>query len=321
MFKKIVKSMFVLTILLSTLFSPIFTYAVNDIHVDELNSREIYEDNELIFDEIDDYVDEQVPEVPEGDEKNYNDEQISGIADENEVLSEEIEINEVSLEINSLTSAVMPQGFVNASDIPLREGPGTSYVSIASLARNTTVTVLGSTSNGNWLRIRVGIGSGGAEGWIRPDRVTLQPPTNSTSFIRPMARGSITSPYGWRNGEFHRGVDISTGGGEPILAVADGTVHIRCNGWCGGYGNYIVLRHNINGTIYYTLYAHLRDSSNLNVGNTVTQGQRIGIEGNTGNSSGPHLHFEIHLGNFAYNANHTLDPTVRLNLPSSWSTR
>ena len=67
---------------------------------------------------------------------------------------------------------VMKQGFVNANSIPLRTGPGTDHSSITSLARNTTVTVLETSANGSWLRVRVGVGTGGREGWINNARIT-----------------------------------------------------------------------------------------------------------------------------------------------------
>jgi len=191
----------------------------------------------------------------------------------------------------------------------LRVGPTTAYESIHRFNRGATMVVIGRNGNRSFVRM------GNQVGWIYQPRLAF------LSFIRPMARGQITSGFGSRWDGFHRGVDIATSGGrEPILAVATGTVHTRCNGWCGSFGNYIVLRHNISGTIYYTLYAHLRYSSTLNVGNIVLQGQQIGVEGSTGNSTGPHLHFEVHRGRFAYSAANALDPALRLNLPNSWST-
>jgi len=80
--------------------------------------------------------------------------------------------NAVRQATRQTSHVLMPQGFVNANYIPLRSGPGTSHNSITSLARNTAVTVLGSSANGSWLNIRVGIGSEGTEGWINNDRVT-----------------------------------------------------------------------------------------------------------------------------------------------------
>lgn len=88
----------------------------------------------------------------------------------------------------------------------------------------------------------------------------------------------------------YNAVDLGARSGTSIVAAASGTVIIaREGGWNGGYGNYIVIRHD-NGT--QTLYAH--NSSNIvGVGQWVVQGQVVGYVGNTGRSTGPHLHFEV----------------------------
>ncbi|WP_052363627.1 M23 family metallopeptidase [Geomicrobium sp. JCM 19037] len=81
----------------------------------------------------------------------------------------------------------------------------------------------------------------------------------------------------------------------PIRAAAGGTV--TRSGWMNGYGETIILRHTINGRTYETLYAHMRSGSRrVSTGQSVAQGQQIGVMGNTGQSTGQHLHFEIHRG-------------------------
>jgi LysM repeat protein len=88
----------------------------------------------------------------------------------------------------------------------------------------------------------------------------------------------------------YNGVDIATPRGTSILASASGEVIVsRSSGWNGGYGNYIVSSH-YNGT--QTLYAHM-GLLYVSAGDTVVKGQIIGLSGNTGRSTGPHLHFEI----------------------------
>ena len=91
----------------------------------------------------------------------------------------------------------------------------------------------------------------------------------------------------------HNAVDLAASNhqiGEPIRAAADGQVIVsRDSGWNGGYGEYIVIKH-ANGT--QTLYGHL-NATDVNVGDSVTQGEVIGAMGSTGDSTGPHLHFEI----------------------------
>lgn len=104
------------------------------------------------------------------------------------------------------------------------------------------------------------------------------------------ARGVLTSGYGWRWGRMHRGIDIAAPVGTPIYAAAPGVIEFA--GWnSGGYGNMVDIRH-ADGSK--TRYAH--NSRNLvRVGQTVSQGQQIAEMGSTGYSTGPHVHFEVHL--------------------------
>ena len=118
-------------------------------------------------------------------------------------------------------------------------------------------------------------------------------------YLRP-ANGPTTSPYGSRRGGFHYGVDIGVSRGSTVLAAASGVI-IETVGYCvegrsscgGRYGNYIMIQHS-NGTI--TRYAHLSRVS-VSVGDTVSQGDPIAKSGNTGRSTGPHLHFQIEKAN------------------------
>ena len=88
----------------------------------------------------------------------------------------------------------------------------------------------------------------------------------------------------------HTGLDIGAVFGTPIGAADTGIVSFtNTDGWGGGYGNYVIITH---GNGYSTLYAHL-SAVNVSVGQAVQRGQQIGAEGSTGNSTGPHLHFEI----------------------------
>ena len=110
-------------------------------------------------------------------------------------------------------------------------------------------------------------------------------PVYSGYYIRPMIGGRKTQGIHGNNG-----VDLAAPTGTPILAAADGRVIVsRAGGYNGGYGSYIVISHP-NGT--QTLYAHLSQNS-VFVGQNIVQGQTIGAVGNTGKSTGPHLHFEI----------------------------
>ncbi len=89
----------------------------------------------------------------------------------------------------------------------------------------------------------------------------------------------------------YNAVDLAAPVGTTVYAAADGTVIISKNdgGWNGGYGNYVVIKHS-NGA--QTLYAHM-SSVNVSVGETVSQSEVVGAVGNTGKSTGSHLHFEV----------------------------
>jgi len=100
-------------------------------------------------------------------------------------------------------------------------------------------------------------------------------------------QGPITSPFGWRWGRMHQGIDIGAATGTPIRAAAAGRV-IYC-GWEEGYGNLIVLD---NGGDLATAYAH-QSALAVSCGQDVSQGEVIGYVGCTGHCTGPHLHFEV----------------------------
>ncbi|MFD5902908.1 M23 family metallopeptidase [Streptomyces microflavus] len=110
------------------------------------------------------------------------------------------------------------------------------------------------------------------------------------AFHLPVAGSHVTTGYKtggslWSSGS-HSGVDFMAASGNSVVAVGAGTVVEA--GWGGAYGNNIVLRMT-DGT--YTQYGHL-SSIGVSVGQSVTSGQQIGLSGSTGNSTGPHLHFE-----------------------------
>lgn len=115
----------------------------------------------------------------------------------------------------------------------------------------------------------------------------------------------ISSRYGWRTlsgvREFHYGVDIAKSGLVNIQAAADGEVVFA--GPKGTYGNVVIIKHTINGKRMDSVYAHLRDGLKVAKGATVKQGQNIGYMGTTGRSTGQHLHFEIHDGEYKYGVN------------------
>jgi murein DD-endopeptidase MepM/ murein hydrolase activator NlpD len=101
--------------------------------------------------------------------------------------------------------------------------------------------------------------------------------------------GPVTSPFGYRWGRLHAGIDIGVGYGTPIHAAATGRVVLA--GWTGGYGNYTCIDH---GGGLATCYAH-QSSYAVSAGAQVSQGQVIGYVGSTGHSFGAHLHFEVRI--------------------------
>lgn len=121
---------------------------------------------------------------------------------------------------------------------------------------------------------------------------TLEPPPGygTGEFDIPVT-GRLTSNFGQRWGRLHGGIDIAVGIGTPIAASDNGKVIFA--GECGSYGLLVKIDHN-NG--YVTYYAHC-DSLNVNVGDCVEKGDTIAYSGNTGNSTGPHCHFEIRYNN------------------------
>jgi murein DD-endopeptidase MepM/ murein hydrolase activator NlpD len=123
------------------------------------------------------------------------------------------------------------------------------------------------------------------------------PPANTPPSARGLvwpSSGSVTSRFGPRWGRLHAGIDIANAVGTPVVAANTGrVVHA---GWYGGYGNAVIIDH---GGGFSTVYAHL-SSIGTSLGAAVTRGQSIGQMGNTGNSTGPHLHFETRIGGVAY---------------------
>ncbi|MFD9479213.1 LysM peptidoglycan-binding domain-containing M23 family metallopeptidase [Streptomyces nojiriensis] len=123
-----------------------------------------------------------------------------------------------------------------------------------------------------------------------PAEAPAAAPQSAAGFVAPVS-GGISTQYKvagsmWSSG-YHTGVDFIASSGTTVKAVGAGTVVSA--GWSGSYGNEIVIRH-ADGK--YSQYAHLSQLS-VSSGQSVTAGQAIGLSGSTGNSTGPHLHFEI----------------------------
>jgi murein DD-endopeptidase MepM/ murein hydrolase activator NlpD len=115
---------------------------------------------------------------------------------------------------------------------------------------------------------------------------TVTRTVTSAGLIWPVS-APITSPFGWRWGRMHEGIDLGAAYGAPIAAAAAGTVIYAA--WLGGYGNLTVIDH---GGGLATAYGH-QSGIAVSTGEQVAQGQTIGYVGSTGHSTGPHLHFEV----------------------------
>ena len=121
------------------------------------------------------------------------------------------------------------------------------------------------------------------------DKEVAGPQLSKEGYIVPVKNYTISSPYGTRGGEFHRGLDLAAAQGEPIYASKAGTV-VKAE-FHPSWGNVVAIEHE-DGTT--ALYAHQQEYQ-VKVGDKVKQGQIIGYVGSTGNSTGSHLHLELAL--------------------------
>ncbi len=140
------------------------------------------------------------------------------------------------------------------------------------------------------------------------------PVISDGTWTRP-AQGRFTSGYGYRNigsgTRMHYGIDIANSVGTPVVAVADGVVSVAKP--LSTFGNAIMITHSVNGKIVTSVYAHL-NGFYVKPGDTVSKGQVIAPMGNTGRSTGPHLHLEIHEGPWKGNGVNAVNPLRYISL-------
>jgi murein DD-endopeptidase MepM/ murein hydrolase activator NlpD len=165
-----------------------------------------------------------------------------------------------------------------------------------------------------WTEAQVGIGLA-----LVNNSLPVGKPIQGLSLSWPMVTFVITQPFGPTNvtleppygpyKHFHTGIDIAAPLGTPVMAAADGLVVAVGHG-NAGYGNYVVIAH---GGGVATLYGHLLQT-NVSSGDRVVRGQVIGLEGSTGFSTGPHVHFELRVND------QVIDPMPYLPVPgTNWS--
>ena len=137
---------------------------------------------------------------------------------------------------------------------------------------------------------------------------------SGTGFMIPLATGYVSCEYMCYPN--HTGIDLANYGdtSTPVYAAQAGTV-IRA-GWHSAYGNHVMITHNVNGRVLTTVYAHMHSAPYVSVGQQVSRGTQLGTMGNTGNSFGAHLHFEIYEG--YYNYPYAVNPRNYISFPSSW---
>ncbi|PEK41122.1 peptidase M23 [Bacillus toyonensis] len=211
---------------------------------------------------------------------------------------------------NPSTGATVDDYYVNVSVLNVRSGAGTNHGVIGALSKGIKVQVL--FEQNGWKKINYN----GKNGYVSSKFLSKASETdaeeqrqsqeiNTTNeFIQP-AVGRYTSGFEKRGGQMHHGLDIAASGIVPVVAAAEGVV--TRSYYSTSYGNVVFISHNINGQTYTTVYAHLKSRS-VSAGQKVKRGQQLGIMGNTGQSEGQHLHFEIHKGEWNAQKSNAMDP-------------
>jgi murein DD-endopeptidase MepM/ murein hydrolase activator NlpD len=182
---------------------------------------------------------------------------------------------------------------IQDADNSLQDQPPDVTAELAALLESQEQDLLQQSNQAAWDAAHVGVGEA-LIAHLLPTGTTV----SGLILSWPMAGGRVTQPFGPSDlllepplgpyAHFHTGIDIAAPFGTTVTAAAPGVV-VAVGHSSIGYGNYVVIGH---GGGIMTLYGHLLETDVL-VGNTVARGQRIGLEGSTGWSTGPHVHFEL----------------------------
>lgn len=210
----------------------------------------------------------------------YNNQVISDLRDTREKLAEDKEALEEQNEAltasrQELESEISESMRLLAEYIKTEEGKQAEYDAIKAEEEALDGLIAAAEAKARELGLDDIAGTVGGYAW----------PCNGIRWITSMF-GGRESPGGIGSTN-HKGVDIGTPMGTPVLAAKSGQV--TWASWYGGYGECIIIKHGKGNS---TLYGHL-SGYNVSMGDTVTQGQVIGYSGSTGNSTGPHLHFGV----------------------------
>ncbi|MEI4831183.1 SH3 domain-containing protein [Bacillus sp. FJAT-53711] len=197
--------------------------------------------------------------------------------------------------------------YVATPVLKVRSGAGTNTAIIGSLQNGAQVQVVGKV--GTWYKIRYGSGYGYVgqqyilQGKQQPQQQQAKP--SIPAVFKYPTQGNVSSTFDVRWGQMHYGVDFAATGNVPIQAAAPGTV-VKSY-YSTSYGNVVFVAHYINGNLYTTVYAHMSNRA-VKVGDKVATGQLLGYMGNTGHSTGQHLHFELHNGEWNFEKTNAVNP-------------
>ena len=197
---------------------------------------------------------------------------------------------------------------IQSAQSELQGQPPDVTAALATLLEQQEQDIVQKSEQEAWMQAQVGAG-------LAAVTRELPPGTNLSPLALswPMAFFTITQPFGPTNllleprvgpfAHFHTGIDLAAPLGTPVLAAAGGIV-VAVAHTAIGYGNYVMIAHG-GGVI--TLYAHLLETD-VSVGDRVTRGQKIGREGSTGLSTGPHVHFEVRVNDLVVDPMRYLPP-------------
>lgn len=224
----------------------------------------------------------------------------------NDAISQE---NDISTQLDAL------MGQIRAAAADLTNLPPDLTASLASLLEQQEQILIQRAYQAAWNQAQVGAGLAIVTGTM-PVGTSLR----GLLLSWPISRARITQPFGPSSvllepalgpyPHFHTGIDVAGPIGTAVTAAADGIV-VAANHTRVGYGNYVIIAH---GAGIMTLYAHLLETE-VNVGDRVYRGERVGLEGSSGLSTGPHLHFELRVNDQVTNPLPYLPPLMGSTTP------